>query len=232
LKEQPHLVVVDNLESEAVADYLLNRLTNLAAPSKFVITTRTRPPEQAAVRHFPLPELSGEDALALLRHHAADIGISAANIPSEATFDPIYAAVGGNPLALRLVAGLLDWLPLTQILQGMAQSRPGPIEELYRHIYWQTWHSLSQPARTLLTVMPLVAEAGSEAGYLQAISGLDEIAFWPAVQELRSRSLLEVRGTLNEKRYGIHRLTQSFVRTEIAHWLAEDREDDSPATVP
>ena len=28
LKEQPHLVVVDNLESEAVADYLLNRLTD------------------------------------------------------------------------------------------------------------------------------------------------------------------------------------------------------------
>ena len=98
------------------------------------------------------------------------------------------------------------------------RSRGGPVEELYRHIYWQSWRTLSEPARTLLQAMPLVAESGGEPAYLQAISGLDEEDFWPALSQLRSRSLLEVRGTLEEKRYGVHRLTETFVRTEVVHW--------------
>ena len=38
---------------------------------------------------------------------------------------------------------------------------------------------------------------------------------------LRNRSLLEVRGTIQAKRYGIHRLTETFLRTEIIHWPVE-----------
>jgi hypothetical protein len=222
LKEQPHLVVVDNLEGEAVADYLLIRLLDLATPTKFLVTTRTRPPEQTAVRHFPLPELSLDDSAALLRHHAADIGNSTLAAASDDDVARIYAITGGNPLALKLVAGLLDWLPLPQLLGDLAKSRPGPIEELYRHIFWQTWQTLSPPARALLGAMPLVAESGGDTAYLQAISGLADGDFWSALQELRLRSLLEVRGALDEKRYGIHRLTQTFVRSEIVHWPADD----------
>jgi hypothetical protein len=70
--------------------------------------------------------------------------------------------------------------------------------------------------------MPLVAESGGEPAYLQAVSGLAGGDFWLAVQELRDRSLLEVRGALDEKRYGIHRLTHSFVRSEIVHWPDDD----------
>ena len=75
------------------------------------------------------------------------------------------------------------------------------------------------------------ARRNDELEYDGAI-GLDEAAFWPAVQELRARSLLEVRGSLDEKRYGIHRLTQSFVRTEIAHWPDKEGEDGNAATGP
>ena len=66
--------------------------------------------------------------------------------------------------------------------------------------------------------MPLVAESGGTPDYLRALSGLAEAQLWPALQELRNRSLLEVRGTAVEKQYGIHRLTETFLQTEIIHW--------------
>jgi hypothetical protein len=218
LKGTLALVIIDNLESEAVADYFLDHLLGLAGPSKFLLTTRTHPPGQAAVRQFSLPELSPENASRLLRHHATEIGATVAAAATDEEIGRIYAVTGGNPLALKLVVGLLDLLPLGHVLADLAHSRGGAVEELYRHIYWQTWRTLSEPARRLLQAMPLVAESGGEPDYLKALSQLDDDSFWSALQQLRSRSLLEVRGTLAEKRYGIHRLTETFVRTEIVHW--------------
>lgn len=218
LKGTPHLVIVDNLESMALTDFLLNHLVELANPGKFLLTTRTHPSGQAAVRYFSLPELELADAGALLRHHAAELGIAALAEAPEEEIARIYAVTGGNPLALKLVAGLLDLLPLSRVLQDLAASRPGPVEELYRYIYWQSWRTLSEPAKALLQATPLVSEAGATDDYLQALSGLSADAFWPALQELRARSLIEVRGTLDEKRYGVHRLTETFVRTEIVSW--------------
>lgn len=67
-------------------------------------------------------------------------------------------------------------------------------------------------------MMPLAAGVGVKPEQMQAMSGLAEQQLWPAITELVNRSLLEVRGTTWERRYGIHRLTESFLRTEIIHW--------------
>jgi hypothetical protein len=56
---------------------------------------------------------------------------------------------------------------------------------------------------------------------MRAITGLTEAELWPALQELRNRSLLEAQGTVQAKRYGIHRLTETFLQTEIIHWPME-----------
>lgn len=221
LKPTRHLVVIDNLEDEVAADDLFTHLLGLADPGKFLLTMRSRPAGQAAVRNVSLPELSREDAARLLRHHATEVGITAAAEAADETAGRIYEITGGNPLALKLVVGLLDSLPLAHVLDQLAHSPAGPVEALYRHIYWQSWRTLGEPARALLQAMPLVAESGGKPEYLMAVSGLDEATFWSAVQQLRSRSLLEVRGTLEEKRYGVHRLTETFVRTEIVNWPEE-----------
>lgn len=218
LKQRPCLVIIDNLESETDTAYLLAHLNDLANPSKFLLTTRTRPVEQATVYSFDVDELSLSDAASLLRHHARDIGVRAMETATEADMAHIYQVVGGNPLALKLVVSLLDLLPLSQVLSNLAHRPVGAVEALYKHIYWQTWNVLSPQARQLLQVMPLVAESGGLPAYLCALSDLTEAELWPALQELRHRSLLEVRGTLEEKRYGIHRLTETFLHTEIIHW--------------
>jgi hypothetical protein len=76
---------------------------------------------------------------------------------------------------------------------------------------------LSDNAKLLLQAMPLVADMGGSTTQLQAITQLQD-EFWTAVSELRRRSLIEVRGAMDEKRYGIHRLTQTFLSTEITGW--------------
>jgi hypothetical protein len=63
-----------------------------------------------------------------------------------------------------------------------------------------------------------VGSAGALPDYLQALSDLALRDFWDAVQQLTERSLLLVRGTVWERRYSIHRLTESFLRTEIIKW--------------
>jgi predicted DNA-binding protein (UPF0251 family) len=216
LKTRPHLIIIDNLETDT--SHLLVHLNDLTNPSKFLLTSRTRPADRAHSFNFSLNELSLPDATGLIRYHAQEIGVPALAEARDDDIATIYDLTGGNPLALKLVVSLLDVLPLPQILADLSQGRQGPVEDLYKHIYWQTWQILSQEARDLLQAMPLVSETGGLPPYLQEISGLSASQLWPAVQELRKRSLLEVRGTIHEKRYGIHRLTETFLRTEIIHW--------------
>ncbi len=224
LKERPFLIVIDNLESKTDTAFLLAQLNDLANPGKFLLTSRTRPAQQAAAFTCVIPELPFDDSVALLQHHAQELGVSALETAVAADYQTIWGVTGGHPLALKLVAGLLDVLPLVTILGGLAQGGAGHIEDMYRHIYWQTWRTLSENGRRLLLTMPLVSETGGDPGYLCVLSGLDENQLWPAIQELRSRSLLEVRGSLHEKSYGIHRLTETFLHTEIINWPDEEQE--------
>ncbi len=217
LKEQPHLVIFDNLEAEALTAYCLEHLPALAAPSKFLLTSRARSVLASAYNWSP-PELDLGEAEALIRDQAALAGPDLAGALTSADTQAIFRVVGGNPLALKLVVGLLVVQPLAEVLRDLEQARAGAAEDLYRHIYWRAWRSLSVEARALLQAMPLVAEVGAAPAQLHAISGLTEAQLWPAVMELWTRSLLEARGTPRDKRYGIHRLTETFLRTEIIHW--------------
>lgn len=218
LKVTPHLIIVDNLETTAHIELFTGKLAALAEPSRFLLTSRARPSGKTAVYTLSLQELLLNDAESLLRHHAEMIGLAELAQADAQTIAAIYQVTGGNPLALKLVVSLTAVLPLPQILADLNESRIGPIEELYRHIYWKAWRSLTPPAQTLLQAMPLVASSGALPAQMQAISLLDEADFWTAVHELTARSLLEVQGTIQERRYGIHRLTEAFLNTEIIRW--------------
>ncbi len=218
LKAEPHLIIIDNLETTAHIDYFISRLAAFTEPSRFLLTSRARPSGETAVYIHSLQELAPADAAALLCHHAEMIGLAELAEADEGTIEAIYQVTGGNPLALKLVVSLTAVLPLPQILADLSANRSGPIEDLYRHIYWEAWRTLTPPAQQLLQAMPLVSATGALPEQMQVISGLDDDDFWTAVRELSTRSLLEVQGTIQERRYGIHRLTQTFLQTEIIHW--------------
>jgi hypothetical protein len=222
LKQRPHLIVIDNLESDTDTAYLIAHLNDLSQPSKFLLTARSRPAEMAHVYSYAVDELPFSDAAALITHHANEVGLVDVTMASKSDLQAIFDLTGGNPLALKLVVSLFDTLTLPQVLERLASGHGTGAENLYRHIYWQSWRLLSNASRQLMRTMLLVADTGGAADFLISISELSEDEFWPALQELRSRSLLEVRGGLRDKRYGIHRLTATFLQTEIVNWPITD----------
>lgn len=218
LKSSPYLIVIDNLEAEADVAFMVDVLNDLANPTKFLLTSRVRPPVSASVFSLVLAQLSLADAVTLMRHQAQTVGLPDLAAASPGELQRIYEVTGGNPLAIKLVVGLTAVYPLPHILADLKEARSREVEQLYRRIYWQAWHSLSPHSQKLLEMMPMTTGMGATPEQLQAMSGLEETQLWSAIGELVNRSLLELRGTTWERRYTIHRLTESFLYTEIIHW--------------
>jgi hypothetical protein len=221
LKTVPMLVMIDNLESDQETAFIVEKLQDLTNPSKFLMTTRTRLPSTAAVRTIYLKELSKSDIFQLIKSHAHSIGLEELAHAEDAALEPLFETIGGNPLALKLVVGLADVLPLPQILENLVSARHREIAAMYRYIYWQSWLLLSENGRSLLEMMPMAASIGMLPEQMMVISELNEQDLWTAITELANRSLLEVQGTIWERRYGIHRLTETFLQTEIINWPEE-----------
>jgi hypothetical protein len=225
LKARPCLVLIDGLEAD-LSD-LADRLTGLTNPSKVILTGRQRPFRDTACYLHPIAPLEPEAAAALLRSHAQATGRLEMAAASDDQIAAIYAKVGGNPLALKLIVGLSDKHSLPAILDDLTQLKmEQKIEAMYRYIYWQAWRSLGENGRFLLKAMPLVSPtSGGDLDYLVTLcraqeSRLDRRAISAALDDLLNRSLVEAYGSLweGQKRYGIHSLTRSFLQTEIIHY--------------
>lgn len=219
LSKVPHLVILDNLEFDLTTSEFLVNLNNLGNPSKFLITTRKHPSSETGIFTFVLNEISNIEARKLLVHQANIIGIGSMSEDLSQEAETIYQVTGGNPLALKLVVGLIAVLPLATVLEDLKNSQTDDVEKMYTHIYRKAWQALSVPSKKLLQAMPLIAESGGQLEQLQAVSGLSTKQVAVSIQELVTRSLLEMRGTLKLRRYGIHRLTETFLRTEIIKWM-------------
>jgi hypothetical protein len=219
-KAHPYLVVVDNLETAADYKALVPSLGTLTQPSKFLLTSRRRLYEFPRIHNLDLDELSAPDSLALLRYEASHRGLAAlVDAPDEALLD-IYDATGGNPLALKLVVGLLSSLSLPRILADLRQARGRSVEDLYRFIYWQSWQVLDPQARQVLIVMPLVADSGGGLDQIATLSQVEGERLSDALRQLVHLSLVNVHGPLEARRYGIHRLTETFLLNEVIKWQA------------
>jgi LuxR family glucitol operon transcriptional activator len=216
LKKSPYFIVIDNLET--VTDYqtLLPTLRKLANPSRFLITSRHSLQAYSDVYCFSLKALSQADTIAFLKYEAEARRISTLAAASQAQLESIYQVVGGNPLALKLVAGQIRILPLAQVLDNLKQARGKKIEALYTYIYWQAWHALDAVSQQVLLLMPLAQDG--DLAQLAAVSKLDVDQLNEALEHLVSLSLVEVSGGLEELHYRIHRLTESFLLTEVTKW--------------
>ncbi|MCA9934791.1 MAG: hypothetical protein KC415_12740 [Anaerolineales bacterium] len=214
LKNQPHLIIIDNLELPADTSYMLAELLMLAQPSRFLLTSRTPPADHAGSLSITLPELSETSSVALIQHYAGEIGFTEAAAADYQDLLPIYQVVGGNPFALKQLVNLGKRRPLPPLLAAL-QARPLTTgEAIYQRILHETWLTLSHDAKAILSIMPLAAEGGMDPEQIAALSGLPEAQMWPAINELVGRSLLEIRSSrIWERFYGIHRLTELFVRS-------------------
>jgi hypothetical protein len=133
----------------------------------------------------------------------------------------VHEVAGGNPLALKLLVGQMHTLSLPRVVETLRQARGQKIEELYRFIYWRSWQLLSDEARQVLAIMPLVAESGGGLAQIAALSEVPEEGLEAALHQLATLSLVNVVGTVEVRRYGIHRLTETFLLNEVLKWQTE-----------
>ncbi len=220
LRARPYLVVVDNLETAADYRALVPDLQGLVNPTRFLLTCRRSLHDYPGIHNLSLDELSAGDSLALLRHEAGERGLAEVAAAPEGTLLQIYEVAGGNPLALKLLVGQTHSLSLSQIVADLRQARGQRVEQLYRFIYWRSWQLLGNEARRVLTTMPLVAESGGGLEQMAAVSELAPEALSAALKQLVALSLVHVRGTVEARRYGIHRLTETFLLNEVLRWQA------------
>jgi hypothetical protein len=218
LKAQPQLVVVDNLETVLDYQILLPLLRELANPTKFLLTSRHSLRAHSDVHCHSLAELPPASALGLIRHEAATRGLTLLAQATETDLNGIFEVVGGNPLALKLVVGQISMLPLSQVLDNLKQARGKTITDLYTFIYWQAWRMLPPAAQHLFLLMPLAHDG--TLTQLMALTGQDIETVNEAIQQLVRLSLVQVEGALDERRYTIHRLTETFLLHEAIQWKA------------
>lgn len=219
LKTEAILIVIDNLEGQIQELDWLYLLQDFAGPSKFLLTSRVLPATLANIHVTKMRELDLKPATEFLIDHAQQIGFLNHIGELQEKAAGIYTKAGGNPLALKLIVGLLHVWPLATVLRSLEQGPGSAVEMMYRHIFEKSWQTISQPARQMLQAMPLVGEDGGSIDQLQAISSLSELETREALKELATRSLVELRQTTTNPRYGIHRLTDSFLRGQIVKTL-------------
>lgn len=219
LKDIPHLIVVDNLETLVDVEALLPTLQKLTNPSRFILTSRESLYAGANVFHFAVPELQESDALALIRQEAA-----LSNLPelAESTNEeilPIFQAVGGNPLALRLIVGQNHIHPLGRILDDVASASTPATQSLYTYVYEQAWQSLDPLAQQVLKLFPMANPSGEEIDNLADAGGLSVDEIRSSLNHLVRLNLVDARGGLTERRYSIHGLTRAFLHERVLGWM-------------
>jgi hypothetical protein len=218
LKAQPYLVVVDNLETAADYQELVPDLQGFMNPTRFLLTSRHSLHDFPGIHNLSLDELSASDSLALLRHEAHERGLAEVAAAPDETLSRVYEVAGGNPLALKLLIGQIHCLSISRVVDDLRQARGRRVEELYRFIYWRSWQLLNAQARRVLAIMPLVAESGGGLAQIVALSELAEEQVAALLKQLVALSLVNVMGTVEARRYGIHRLTETFLLNEVLNW--------------
>jgi hypothetical protein len=216
LKSQPCLVVVDNLETVAGYEALVSQLRGLVAPSKFLITTRHSLRNVSGVYVLTLRHLSRDDTLALVRHEAETRGLHELADAPETELEQIYHVTGGNPLATKLIIGQVHTLSLPTALVRFSTAKGRSVEELLDFVYANAWQALNQDCRRVLQALLLTTEEGGRLEQIAAASELDKDDAATCLQRLASLSLVNVGGSLRERRYSLHQLTQTFVARQTS----------------
>ncbi len=213
LHEHPYLVVIDNLETLDDVKDVLPHLFPLSGQTRFLLTSRTNLSTYPFVQVLPVPELSIEEAHQLVTSELVRRGHTAGL--SREVMAALFAHTGGLPLALKLAAAQLTLLPFDAILADLQHAANQDSAQLYTHIYRQSWGLLEDPARQLLLSMLMSSPDGETLPWLQAMSGLAPDEFTPALRSLQHFSLIEVGGGLGNPTYRLHRLTATFLQTNI-----------------
>jgi hypothetical protein len=219
LARYPTLVIVDNVESGEQVDAFLDAVQGWPGASRFVFTSREQPMGRGRGRQISLGELGWADSRALMADHAQEIGVPESEAAILAFGRSIFELTGGNPLALKLVVSLMLVFPARRVVEDLAKAEIEKVGGMYDFIFAGAWRSLSPPGKTLLQSLALAAAPEASLDHLQEVSGLSAVEVNAGLQELYRRSLVEPRGSVETRRYGLHQLTETFVLSTFPRGL-------------
>jgi LuxR family glucitol operon transcriptional activator len=211
-------VVLDDFEAVDDVAPVVTMIQRHAGASRFILISRRTLYWQPGIYHFRLPELSEVDALRLVRQEAELRNLPALAEASDDSLQPIYAAVGGNPLALRLVASQAHVHPMPVILGDLAAAQSEAVQSLYTYIYRFAWDSLDERARRVLLAMRSVGPEGGDPDEVAQASHVSSDALRQALGALVELNLVDCWGDLNHRHYSIRNLTCSFLQEQAARW--------------
>lgn len=212
LRDRACLIVIDNLET--VADYhnLLPELRKWQRPTKFLLTSRLRLLDEPNVFSLSLKELTIDSAFNLIRFEAERTGFTDLAKASNADLQAIYNAVGGNPLALKLIIGQLRFHSLSYVLKRFGQASSQPSEAgIFDYIYREIWETLDDDHKMTLLALTQAGETGFSLDHLAEISSLSIDSVSHSLEKLILLSMVDMSGNLLERRYRLHRLTEVFL---------------------
>jgi hypothetical protein len=216
-----HLIVIDNLENVSDVALLMPALAPLARPARFLLTSRQTLSHYPMVTRYPVRPLSPRDSQDLVEAELQRHGRAVALRPEDMV--ALYNLIGGMPLALKLVAAQMSNWPLPVLLENLRTAHARAPEGLYTFIYQRSWLALGDPARQLLLSLLPLAPDGEDVEWLALLSFLPPDEFAEALAQLRDYSLLEMAGPPESPRYRLHRLTTTFLQTEVLDdWGSND----------
>lgn len=212
LQERACLIVIDNLETAADHHSLLPELRKWQSPTKFLLTSRLRLLDEPNVFSLSLKELSIESSFDLIRSEALRTGFNDLAKANDIDLEAIYRAVGGNPLALKLIVGQLRFHSLPHVLERFAAAGKQTTETgIFDYIYREIWESLEDEHKMVLLALTQAGETGFDLEHLATISSLPLESASHSLEKLILLSMVDLSGSLFERRYRLHRLTEVFL---------------------
>lgn len=212
LHKSAHLIVIDNWETVLDAQALLPLLHSLSQPSRFILTSRRRLLAEPNVYLHCVPELSEADSLLLIRRIAQAQHLAALLACDDREMLPLYAATGGNPLAIMLVLEQLHVRPLRAVLADLAHVRTAPMEMLFDFTLHQAWRGLREQDRRVLKAIPAAELCCLDAEAIAALCRLTLPETLIALQHLVRAGLIQTTGDLNGCQYRLHNLARTYLR--------------------
>jgi hypothetical protein len=209
LSAKPYLIVLEDLEPEHRPKDFLPNLITPTGPTRFLLTSRQRLPQISGCANLFLRELSRDASFAVMRYEAQERKLQLAADDLE----KVYAIVGGNPMALKLVIGQAGTLPLHRVLENLVPAAKGtPAGSILQQVYRHSWKLLLPNARQVLFTMERFSPHGAGYEELKAAANLGPKELDAALQQLITHSLI-VYNPAPVDEYTMHRLTYLFLWT-------------------
>jgi tetratricopeptide (TPR) repeat protein len=214
LESTQTLIVIDNADLLVNPHYTLPRVDALVGDGRILLTLREQPPD-IPVQIMPVHPLPPDVLAGLLQETARLRRVPGANLLDKTRLKAIIDAVGGNPLAAKLVVSHLAFLPLERVLEELPVLQTPSGDPLFDTIYMPTWEHLSEHEKLVFLALSLAPLEGIDWQSLNNIVDLPPKTLDAALLTLIQSSLVEVAES--EPCYVMHALTRRFAQERGAN---------------